>query len=98
VAVATFLVAICPETNTLHVAQELVPAAVPVCPPQTEDIVYFADSDNCNMFYECSNGVAIHIECPPDLYFCIEKEICDWPNDKECSFNCKVVTSNPLLV
>lgn len=31
-------------------------------------------------FYMMSNGVAVHIECPPGLFFNPLLNICDWPN------------------
>jgi hypothetical protein len=94
VAVAVFLVALCPETNPLHV-----PAAVPVCPPQIDDVVtYLPDQDDCSMFWECSNGHAVHFKCPDDLFYCSEKDSCDWQGDKECSYNCVNITSKTVLV
>jgi hypothetical protein len=73
------------------VSEKVVPAAVPTCPPQNDDIViYLPDPDDCNRYYECSNGVAVAMRCPDNLYFCSQKNSCDWIWDSECRFDCNM--------
>jgi hypothetical protein len=87
------------ETNPAPAAEEFVPAAAPECPPQTgDDVTYLPNPDNCNEYYECSNEVPVLMQCPDDLFFCTEKQTCDWVEDPQCSYNCVVVTSRPVIV
>jgi hypothetical protein len=73
------------------VEEKFIPAAVPTCPPQTVGVVtYLPNPDDCNMYYECSNGVAVPMRCPDLLYFCTQKNSCDWIWDSECTFNCNM--------
>jgi hypothetical protein len=87
------------KTNPAPAAKKYVPAAAPVCPPQIdEEVTYFPNPDNCNMYYECSNEEAIPMECPDDLYFCTQKQSCDWIWDPDCTYNCVAVQSKPVRV
>jgi len=87
----------CVITKTNHVPA--VPAAVPVCPPQIGDeVTYFPNPDDCHTYYECSNEVPVLMECPDDLYYCSEKEACDWWWDPECTYNCVAVKSKRAIV
>jgi hypothetical protein len=69
----------------------------PECPEQNDTVIIFIPKhDNCSEYYECDNGKAVLLHCPPGLYFCPEKEICDWVWDSECRFNC--IMKNPDAV
>ncbi|XP_015590269.1 peritrophin-1 [Cephus cinctus] len=40
--------------------------------------------DNCSMFYKCDWGSAILFECPEELHFNSELQVCDWPWQARC--------------
>ena len=69
------------------------------CPPtwEGEDVLY-PKPENCSEFYKCSGeGKLVTIPCQPGLYYCAEKQWCDF--ETNCDFsNCKihpVVPSEP---
>jgi hypothetical protein len=65
-----------------------------VCPPIGNPTpTYFPNPDNCNKFYQCSNGVPVPMVCPTVLYFCPQKNVCSWSWDPECIRNCNVVNN-----
>ena len=55
--------------------------------------VYIPNPDDCQSYYECTEGGIIVRCCPGGLYFCEEKQMCTWLWDSECTFDC-VVTPN----
>jgi len=68
------------------------PTPDPRCPPQTgNDPTFLPNPDNCNEYYECSNGVAVLMECPDDLYFCTQKNACAWRWEPGCIYDCIIV-------
>jgi valyl-tRNA synthetase len=84
------------ETTTIELTDG--PTADPLCPPQTENATFIANPNNCSEFFECDNGVLVQMSCPPGLYFCSEKQICDWLWDSECKFDCNIVKSKPVVI
>ncbi|XP_043270981.1 peritrophin-1-like [Venturia canescens] len=44
-------------------------------------------SGNCSRFYRCDWGAAVLFECPPELHFNAELQICDWPWRAQCDFS-----------
>ncbi|KAK5649588.1 hypothetical protein RI129_000617 [Pyrocoelia pectoralis] len=55
------------------------------CPLENpaQDILYPHES-KCNVFYKCSNGQKVPIECLPGLYFNPKTNSCDWPENVNC--------------
>ncbi|CAL1262611.1 unnamed protein product, partial [Larinioides sclopetarius] len=52
------------------------------CPQQ---FGYFRDTTDCNKYFICVFGDALHDKCTPGLYFNDELRMCDWPrNVKDC--------------
>lgn len=52
------------------------------CPQQ---FGYFRDSTDCNRYFICVFGDALHDKCTPGLYFNDQLRMCDWPrNVKDC--------------
>lgn len=45
---------------------------------------YLAHPTDCTKYYQCSNGVAIEMNCPPGLHFSVQHSRCVWPADSEC--------------
>jgi hypothetical protein len=62
--------------------------SIPVCPPDDGNLVLLPEPNDCSIYYLCDNGVPRWHECPDGLYYCAEKQICDWMWDTDCSFNC----------
>ncbi|KAF5286749.1 hypothetical protein FQA39_LY04172 [Lamprigera yunnana] len=61
-------------------------AVYPDCPfpdPGGES-VYFPHETDCSLFYECSNGEPILLECPGDLVFNPDKNVCDKRENTNC--------------
>ncbi|XP_031330821.1 peritrophin-1-like, partial [Photinus pyralis] len=56
------------------------------CPLENpeQDILYPHES-KCNVFYKCSNGEKVPVECFPGLYFNPKKNFCDWPENVTCA-------------
>ena len=40
---------------------------------------YFADPDDCRMFYHCSDWAGLEHKSCGSLYFHPQKRVCDWP-------------------
>jgi hypothetical protein len=77
------------QDNPVPAAVKYVPAATPQCPAQNGvQPLNIPNPDDCNAYYDCSNGDAVPMHCPPDLYFCPEKQTCDWWWDSECTYDC----------
>ncbi|EFX84050.1 hypothetical protein DAPPUDRAFT_315154 [Daphnia pulex] len=53
--------------------------------------VYLPDSVSCEVFYECSNGLATGNICPPNpsgvgnLHWNKSINVCDYPENAKCS-------------
>lgn len=76
-----------------------IPAAVPQCPEQVDgNLTLLANPDNCSSYYECDNGEAVLMDCPPTTYFCSEKDICTWIWEPECIFNCQILNKKTSFV
>ena len=52
------------------------------------DIPLFSDPNNCQAYFDCTTGVPVRKCCPTSLLYCAEKQICAWPWDEDCRFNC----------
>ncbi|KAF5286748.1 hypothetical protein FQA39_LY04171 [Lamprigera yunnana] len=58
----------------------------PNCPfpdPGGESI-YFPHETDCSLYYQCSNGEPILLECPGDLVFNPDKNVCDKRENTNC--------------
>ncbi|XP_050306309.1 probable chitinase 10 [Anthonomus grandis grandis] len=53
------------------------------CPRDNSKEVYWPDR-NCNMFWQCSNGIAIRLSCPKGLQWNRRLNVCDWPTRARC--------------
>ncbi|KAH8279177.1 hypothetical protein KR026_002929 [Drosophila bipectinata] len=42
---------------------------------------YFWRDNNCNLFYQCTNGVRHDFQCGSGLYFDLSSSTCCWPKD-----------------
>jgi hypothetical protein len=59
------------------------------CPPDKNDTVTLIPNPNdCSSYYLCDNGVVVPMDCPPGLWFCSEKQSCNWPEDEQCTYDC----------
>jgi hypothetical protein len=95
VAVAAFLVALCPDALCIsHQDGQL--TAIPVCPPDNGESILYPKPENCSEFYQSSGGVAFTHHCPVNLYYCPEKEYCTWRTDTDCAFDCVYTKTNPV--
>jgi hypothetical protein len=62
------------------------------CPPVGDNtLTYLPNPDDCSKFYQCINGYPVPMDCAPGLYFCTEKEVCDWSWDTDCTYDCIIV-------
>ncbi|CAH1125955.1 unnamed protein product [Ceutorhynchus assimilis] len=50
--------------------------------------IYLSDY-NCSRFWQCADGVATLQECPCDLHFNPEANVCDWPKNFKHDVPCK---------
>ncbi|XP_035675275.1 uncharacterized protein LOC118415011 [Branchiostoma floridae] len=55
----------------------------------------YADPEDCTMYYDCSNGIAYHMECPDGLYFNEETDQCDNPANVDCGARLRQTPSRP---
>lgn len=55
------------------------------CPQCDCGINRFPHKLNCSLYYQCENGTKSVMECPDGLEFNAETEICDWPDNVNCS-------------
>jgi hypothetical protein len=51
------------------------------CP---EQFGYYPDNKNCEKYFVCSFGVALHKNCTNGLYFSVQLQNCDWPSNVLC--------------
>jgi hypothetical protein len=90
----------CKITNrkpAVHVPR--LPTAEPKCPEQVDgNITFIVNPDNCSSYYQCDNGVPVLMDCPDDLYFCIEKNICTWDWEENCTFDCQILNRETAFV
>lgn len=42
---------------------------------------YYVDPHHCQRYYECSHWDALHMQCPPHLYWHPILKACHWPNE-----------------
>ncbi len=62
--------------------------APPDCPPPNDGAVaLFPCPEDCNKFWECSNGEAILQNCPDGLWYCSELHACSPFWDFFCNFS-----------
>ncbi|KFB35793.1 hypothetical protein ZHAS_00002711 [Anopheles sinensis] len=47
--------------------------------------VYFRNSKECSQYYQCDQGTAYLIQCPAELYFNNRINVCDYPQNVDCS-------------
>ncbi|XP_030753459.1 uncharacterized protein LOC115880410 [Sitophilus oryzae] len=60
-------------------------AAVPKCPGHEDGTpTYYPDPDDCQYFYECSNGKAYHIKCGKGTYWDTTVDACNTADDVSC--------------
>ena len=52
-----------------------------VDPPMS---AYLPDTEDCTIYYECSNGEPIPNVCPPGLEFNPTLHVCDTPEHAQC--------------
>lgn len=47
---------------------------------------HFSDPANCAAFYSCAGGLCVgHLVCPEGLLFNPGRQICDYPNEVDCT-------------
>ncbi|XP_050562071.1 chondroitin proteoglycan 2-like [Spodoptera frugiperda] len=54
--------------------------------------------ENCNQYYQCIFGKPIVLSCPANLFYDLEKHICDWPENVNCDNRIKpdgISSGNP---
>ncbi|KAJ9600291.1 hypothetical protein L9F63_009416, partial [Diploptera punctata] len=64
--------------------------------PRTDPINYsvlYRHPTDCGKYYECSNGVAFEMNCPPGLHFNNDLNVCDWPQNVKCIIGCETLTN-----
>jgi hypothetical protein len=65
---------------------------LPIC-PSDENGILLPKKENCSEFYQCAGGVPFTHHCPENLYFCAEKEYCDYVDNCDYS-NCELHPNN----
>lgn len=43
------------------------------------------DPTNCRTFFKCHNGQPLPVSCPPNLYFSVERDRCEFPFTVNCT-------------
>eukprot|EP01054_Gregarina_sp_Poly1_P004468 Gregarina_sp_Poly_1__4467@NODE_2402_length_2178_cov_10_295595_g1529_i0_p1_GENE_NODE_2402_length_2178_cov_10_295595_g1529_i0NODE_2402_length_2178_cov_10_295595_g1529_i0_p1_ORF_typecomplete_len457_score24_38CBM_14/PF01607_24/3e06CBM_14/PF01607_24/3_2e10CBM_14/PF01607_24/1_1e10CBM_14/PF01607_24/6_2e06CBM_14/PF01607_24/2_4e11RNA_pol_RpbG/PF16992_5/0_41RNA_pol_RpbG/PF16992_5/31Pentapeptide_4/PF13599_6/85Pentapeptide_4/PF13599_6/54Pentapeptide_4/PF13599_6/25TFIIA_gamma_C/PF02751_14/5_1e02TFIIA_gamma_C len=78
-------------------AQHRVPGVkneLPTCPPnENGQIILYPKPENCSEFYQCGHGYLYTHACGKGLYYCAEKEYCDYIDNCDYS-NCKLYPSS----
>ncbi|XP_071053733.1 peritrophin-1-like [Onthophagus taurus] len=46
---------------------------------------FLVDDEDCTVFYKCDWGKPVKFDCPSDLHFNKELEVCDWPDKAGCN-------------
>lgn len=67
-------------TTTTHVP--IIPGECPAS--NGDETVHLPHETKCSFFYKCNNGEKVLFECPDNLHFNPEKEVCDWRNPSMC--------------
>lgn len=66
---------------------EVAPEVDPEVDPECDDGIYSVEGE-CNMFYQCENGIRYENQaCPDGLVFNESKAQCDWPDNVDCGDN-----------
>nr|XP_022920113.1 probable chitinase 10 [Onthophagus taurus] len=50
-----------------------------------EKVDFLVDDNDCTVFYKCDWGKPVKFDCPSDLHFNKELEVCDWPDKAGCN-------------
>ena len=58
------------------------------CAGPLDEPEYHADPYDCNGFYQCSNRIPYHHQCPAKQIFDPNLNICNWPFSFECEPKC----------
>jgi len=68
------------------------------CPPtDPANPVYLPDSEDCGYYYECSNGIPVENNCPPDLEFNPSKNVCTQCQESGCKAAIRHCASEPPI-
>ena len=51
----------------------------------SEGVEFLPDPYNCEKYYQCSDGQAYHMDCPPGTHWNASLDTCDWPYDANCT-------------
>ena len=55
------------------------------CPPWNGELVFIADPTDCAKYYACTPSGPVHYDCPSELWWDSEDDICNWPDQVKCS-------------
>ncbi|XP_069682517.1 dentin sialophosphoprotein-like [Periplaneta americana] len=47
-------------------------------------VAFYADSADCNAYYQCVQGKGVLMHCAAGLHWHAEANTCDWPNNANC--------------
>ncbi|XP_071053737.1 peritrophin-1-like [Onthophagus taurus] len=50
-----------------------------------DKVDFLVDDKDCTVFYKCDWGKPVKFDCPSDLHFNKELEVCDWPDKAGCN-------------
>ncbi|XP_049810107.1 peritrophin-1-like [Schistocerca nitens] len=68
----------------LSVLAAVATATTPTCPEDDGATpVFYPDDTDTHGFWECSNGKAVHLECPAGLVWNANINACDWPPSRK---------------
>lgn len=56
-----------------------------VCPVGSDEHRHYADPKDCSRYYECHQGQAVAYSCPEGFFFNDVDEVCDFPENVQCS-------------
>lgn len=56
-------------------------AAIGEC---ADGVEFLLDDSDCNLYYQCDNGVAVQRSCPANFYFDLSISACNWPDLVSC--------------
>jgi len=48
---------------------------------------HFPDTEKCNVYYQCANGIATKQSCGAGLKYNVLTNQCDWETSVDCSLN-----------
>lgn len=55
------------------------------CPAENAEFaLHVPNPDDCSSFCKCDGGVAYLFDCPVNLHFNAELQVCDWPWNAGC--------------